>query len=1175
MGGFSKILQKSEEYLSVKRSFERRELPMGIIGLPAVCKANYISALCEDEGKKALVLCADEPSALKLCDDFNVFSSGALYFPVRDLNFRSSDSSSKEYEQQRIGVLSKILSGEYKYIVCSVQAAMQFTVPGSELKRRSVHLSTGAEIEEAQLVLALTLAGYVRAEQVDGVGQFSLRGGIVDFFPPGRSDPVRTEFWGDTVDSLTAFDLETQRRTDVLDEVLITPAGEVLFENDDVLREKLESFLSGIKGRGASKIRETISEDITRLKNGIRLSCLDRYLPLAYEKAETVFDYTKGDLLFVCESSGVKQKAESSLKLLYEDIKAMTVDGFLTKGIDRFALTTAELFSLYESRGAVFADNLARGSFDIPVKSLVSVSAAVNSGWDGTLSYLLEDIEPYLRRGFTCVVAAGTEKNSKELAFDLGTEGVEAHYYPVIPAEFSPKSVNVISGSVGSGFGYPNAEFELFSLSRKATAVKRKIKKRFSGGKGIASLEELSRGDYVVHSVYGIGIFDGIKSMKVESATKDFIKINYRGNDVLYVPVTQLDLVSKYISPKDTDRAVKLNRLGSDEWKKTKSKVRAAVGDMAAKLTELYSKRLSAKGFAFSQDIDMQNDFERRFEFEETDDQLVAINEIKKDMERQSPMDRLLCGDVGFGKTEVALRAAFKCVADGKQCAVLVPTTILAFQHYQTIKKRFDGFPLEVEMLSRFRSTSERTKIKKRLKSGGIDLVVGTHSIIARGVEFKDLGLLIVDEEQRFGVAQKEKLKEKFPGVDVLTLSATPIPRTLNMAMTGIRDMSVLEMPPLDRHPVQTYVVPQDMDVLCEAIERELRRGGQVYYLHNRTGTIEKTAAELRERLPQARVGIGHGKMGEEELSEVWRQLLEGEIDVLVCTTIIETGVDVPNANTLIIENADRLGLAQLHQIRGRVGRSARRAFAYLTYNPGKQLSPEAERRLSAIREYTEFGSGFRIAMRDLEIRGAGNVLGAQQHGHMEAVGYDMYLKLLSEAVESSKAGGTDVPMDEDAECLIDIAVDAHIPESYIDSVKNRLFMYKRIACVKTKEDAQDVIDELIDRFGEPPKTVLGLIDIALIRNRCISLGIYEISQRGAVLLVYLRKIEPLSLAMLSKLMRGRVMVSAAKTKPYLSVKLSDRTATRTLDEVLKILESAKNAEKKNAEGETKENSGE
>ena len=1166
MSGFTKILQKSGEYLAVKKSIEERRLPIGVIGLSSACKAHYISSLCEQTGKKALVLCPDEASALKAVQDLSAFSSGALFYPARDFHFRSSDSSSKEYEQQRIGVLSKMLSGNYSFIVCSVEAAMQLTVPRDELSRRSILVRTGDDLEESALVNALSVAGYVRAEQVDGEGQFSLRGGIIDFFPPGREEPVRIEFWGDSVDSISSFELESQRRTDTLDEVLVTPSAEVLFDSEEVLLEKIKTFISHIRGKGAQKIKATLSDDVAKIENGIRLSCLDRYLPLAYEKQETIFDYAENCLLFVSESAAVKLKAESSTKLLLEDIKAMVEDGWLTKGLDKFMLTVPELFSLYERRGAVFADDLARGSFDVPVKELVSVSASINSGWDGTLSFLLEDLEPFLKRKFTVVVMAGTEKSAKELAYDLETEGVKAHYYPIVPAEFPEGSVSVLSGFVSAGFGYQPLAFELFSISRKNSVSSRKIKKRFSGGKGIASLEELSRGDYVVHAVHGIGIFDGIKTMKVEGRIKDFIKINFRGNDVLYVPVTQLDLISKYISPKDTDRAVKLNRLGSDEWKKTKSRVRSAVKDMAAELTKIYAQRLGAKGFAFSEDFDMQNDFERRFEFEETDDQLIAVDEIKNDMQKPYPMDRLLCGDVGFGKTEVALRAAFKCVADGKQCAVLVPTTILAFQHYQTIKKRFDGFPVEIEMLSRFRSVSERNKIKKALKSGSIDLIVGTHSIISRGVEFKDLGLLIVDEEQRFGVAQKEKLKEKFPLVDVLTLSATPIPRTLNMAMTGIRDMSVLEMPPSDRHPVQTYVIPHDTELICEAIERELRRGGQVYYLHNRTETIDRTAAKLKERLPDARIGIGHGKMSEEELSEVWRQLLEGEIDILVCTTIIETGVDVPNANTLIIENADRLGLAQLHQIRGRVGRSARRAFAYLTYNPQKQLSPEAERRLSAIREYTEFGSGFRIALRDLEIRGAGNVLGAQQHGHMEAVGYDMYLKLLSEAVENQKSEENRPDTEEENECLIDIAVDAHIPEDYIESVKNRLFMYKRIACVKNKDDAQDVIDEFIDRFGEPPQSVLGLIEIALIRNRCSNLGIYEISQRNDILLIFMQKIDPLSIAMLSKLMRGRVMVSAGKTKPYLSVKLSKFTALETLDEVLKILEAAKAQTEETAE---------
>ncbi|MEG1436668.1 MAG: transcription-repair coupling factor, partial [Oscillospiraceae bacterium] len=579
-----------------------------------------------------------------------------------------------------------------------------------------------------------------------------------------------------------------------------------------------------------------------------------------------------------------------------------------------------------------------------------------------------------------------------------------------------------------------------------------------------------------------------------------YIKIKYAKNDVLYVPVTQLDTVAKYIGPREESRTVKLNRIGGKEWEKAKSKVRGAVKDMAKELIELYSKRIKAEGFAFSPDIDMQNDFERRFPYDETDDQLRCIDEIKRDMEKPYPMDRLLCGDVGFGKTEVALRAAFKCIADGKQCAILVPTTILAFQHYQTILKRFEEFPVEPEMISRFRTPAQQKKITDGLRRGSVDLVVGTHRLISKDIKFHDLGLLIIDEEQRFGVAQKEKLKEMFPNVDVLTLSATPIPRTLNMAMTGIRDMSIIEEAPQDRHPVQSYVLEYDEGVVTYAIEKELRRGGQVYYMHNKVETIEKVAKKLSELLPEARVAVAHGRMSEEELSDVWRRLIEAEIDVLVCTTIIETGVDVPNVNTLIIENSDALGLAQLHQIRGRIGRSSRRASAYFTFTRGKEISEIATRRLSAIREYTEFGSGFKIAMRDLELRGAGNVLGAQQHGHMEAVGYDMYIKLLSEAVDEEKE---QKPKKEQKDCLIDVQIDAHIPDDYIISVPQRLAIYRRIAGIRTNDDAMDVTDELIDRFGEPPESVLGLIEVSLLRNTAAQLGIYEIGQRGDNLLLY------------------------------------------------------------------------
>jgi transcription-repair coupling factor (superfamily II helicase) len=723
-------------------------------------------------------------------------------------------------------------------------------------------------------------------------------------------------------------------------------------------------------------------------------------------------------------------------------------------------------------------------------------------------------------------------KAAASLSGDLNEEGIQSLFLPDFPDEFLPERVYVLPGNLSAGFEYPQEKFTLITYgSRGATASKAKRK----GNKNaFNNLEELHRGDYIVHEKHGIGVFEGITKLEAGGTVKDYIKIKYDKGDILYIPVTQLDQVSKYIGANSETAHVKLNKLGGTDWQKTRSRVRSAVKDMAQELIELYSKRQQIKGFAFSPDIDMQNDFERRFEFEETADQLRCIEEIKSDMEKSFPMDRLLCGDVGFGKTEVALRGAFKCVADGKQCAILVPTTILALQHFQTIQKRFEGFPIESAMLSRFCSPSEISRTLKNIRRGSVDIVVGTHRLISKDIEFKDLGLIIVDEEQRFGVAQKEKLKELFPAVDVLTLTATPIPRTLNMAMSGIRDMSIIEEAPQDRYPVQTYVIEHNMDVLAQAMSSELRRGGQVYYLHNRIESIEKAAARVKEYMPNARVAIAHGRMSEDDLSDVWRSLLEGETDILVCTTIIETGIDVPNVNTLIIEDADKMGLAQLYQIRGRVGRSSRRASAYLTFTRGKQLTEIADRRLSAIREFTEFGSGFKIAMRDLELRGAGNILGAQQHGHMEAVGYDMYLKLLSQAISEEKGEKPEKP---ERECLIDLPIDAHIPEDYIVSVPHKLSMYRRIADIRTKEDADDVIDELIDRFGEPPQSVMGLVTVSLLRGTAVNQGVYEIGRSNDRLLLYIEDLNMAKITRLAQKMHGRITISA-KGRPHISVKL-------------------------------------
>ncbi len=1132
MNCYSQTAKTIPEFMSLANAIRKTRLPCGVTGLSHIHKAHVIASMCMCLMQKAIVVVPDEATATRMRQDLEGFGVNALHYPARDFSFRTLETVSREYEHARLKVLDKMLSGSYDAVVLSAEASMQLTVPPAMLMNSSFAIESGGDYDTDELMFRLVKCGYTRSEQVDGAGQFALRGGILDFFPPDSKMPCRIEFWGDTVDSISFFDPETQRRTDSVDEIRITPAREILCSSE-ILTALIEKHIAENKIKGEAL--KNLNDDIAKMNDGIRLSSLDKYLPLIYPDCCSIFDYAQDAMLFVCESFAVKDKFSSASTLLLETVKGLFQDGILCKGLDCYGIRLQDLFYYYEDMGAVYLDNLPRGSFDTPVKELITFTAKQISPWNGTLSAVVDNLNAVRQRlGHSCAVLAGTDKAAKTLAEDLENEGIPALFCPVPPAEFPQKTVCVLPGGFSAGFEYPNAKFTLITY-RARTVTKNRVASTKRGKNAFNNLDELHRGEYVVHSAHGIGIFEGIQTLEASGTTKDYIKIRYDKGDNLYVPVTQLDQVSKYIGPKSDDKPLKLNKLGGKDWQKTRSRVKSAVKDMAKELIELYSKRISLKGHAFSQDIDMQNDFERRFEFVETDDQLRCIHEIKKDMEKPYPMDRLLCGDVGFGKTEVALRAVFKCIADGKQCAILVPTTILALQHYQTILRRFEGFPIEAGMLSRFCTKKEIEKTLNGLRRGSVDVVVGTHRIISKDVQFRDLGLIIVDEEQRFGVAQKEKLKQNFPTVDVLTLTATPIPRTLNMAMTGIRDMSVLEEAPQDRLPVQTYVIEHNMPVLVQAMEQELRRGGQVYYLYNRVEDIEKKAAEIKAMIPDANVGIGHGKMTEDELSEVWRRLLEGEIDILVCTTIIETGVDVPNANTLIIENADRMGLAQLHQIRGRVGRSSRRASAYFTFTRGKQLSEIATRRLDSIREFTEFGSGFHIAMRDLELRGAGNVLGANQHGHMETVGYEMYVKLLEQAISEEKGEKSDVP---EKDCVIDLPIDAHIPDDYIESVPQRLQIYRRIADIRNDDDASDVIDELVDRFGDPPPCVEGLIRIALLRGKAASHDIYEITMQGDKIIFKINSLNMETVARTSAHFKGRFVVSAGGGKPHISVRL-------------------------------------
>ena len=1151
----AEALNTLHEYRTLEAAVESFKLPVSVTGLSNIHKAHIIYALSLKTKKKSLVIAADEQEASRLTEDLNTLFGGGVYFyPTRDFTLRSVEGVSREYEHERLKILGRMATLDYNAVIACADAAMQLTIPLSEYQKRSLEIRLGSELSTDKAVKTLVSGGYKRCAQVDGRGQFALRGGILDFFPPYAQNPVRVEFWGDEPDSISYFDAESQRRTEKAESVLITPATEVHFESDDMLIEAIEGFISSLKGRGAAKPLAGFERDLEQLRAGVSPASVDRYLPICYKSTASLVDYAAQDLLFVSESARVRERAKNTLWQHGEDVISLFEDGVLCKGLDRYYYDWPQLTSHFEKAGAIYLDAFAHSSFDTVVRSSIHFNARQLSVWGGGIKLLTEDLIAALSGGGSAIVMAGTPRTCETLMHDLTAEGISAFLGKGNESKPVSGSVLILPGKLSAGFEYPQLKLTLITYGGNAGSTNRlRTSKHHKAGERIRSLAELTVGNYVVHSAHGIGIFEGIHKLDVQGIVKDYIKIRYAAKDTLYVPVTQLDLVSKYIGARD-DGTVRLNKMGGAEWQKAKSRVRSAVKDMAKELIALYAARQQVVGISFAPDDDMQSDFEERFEFDETDDQLRCVEEIKGDMEKPYPMDRLLCGDVGFGKTEVALRAAFKCIADGRQCAILVPTTILAWQHYQTMSKRFEGFPIKNELLSRFRNSKQQEEILRKLANGRLDIVVGTHRLVQKDVRFKNLGLVIVDEEQRFGVAQKEKLKELFKNVDVLTLSATPIPRTLNMALSGIRDMSVIDEAPQDRHPVQTYVLEHEWSIITDAIKKELRRGGQVFYLHNRVESIESCAQKINSFVPDARIGVAHGKMDEEELSRVWGKLVNNEIDVLICTTIIETGVDVPNCNTLIIEDADRMGLSQLHQIRGRVGRSARRAFAYFTFKRGKALSDIATKRLSAIREFTEFGAGFQIALRDLEIRGAGNILGAQQHGHLEAVGYDMYLKLLNDAVLEEKG---EKPM-QTADCMIDIQISAHIPETYIENSNQRLETYRRIADIHNDEDASDVIDELIDRYGDLPQAVKSLVDVALLRNTAAGFLIREISQRENLILLYTGgAIDFKAVSALVSKLKGRVMVNAGQ-KPYISVKFSPpNTPIDTIRETLAALKSA------------------
>ncbi len=1131
------------EYRSLLAAIDNGACPAAFSGLSAVHRAHFAAGIRQELGRPVVVVCADEGEAERMARDLAALSGEAVRtLSAREFTFHNAAVVSRQYEHRRLSTLRALAAGECPLLVCTVESILQRTIPKTLLTQAAQVVRMGERHDLGELAGTLAAAGYTRCEQVEGVGQFALRGGILDFFSPAHPKPVRVEFFGDEIDAMGLFDPDTQRRIENLGAAEILPAAEVLPQftpgGYGGLLDGLDRLISQAKRRkGSETLVQTLEEDRERLSASTAFPAMDRYIALIYPVMATAADYFPEDAVVVLsESPRVAERGKSYLWQLGEDAKALMERGELAGELADFARTFEELTEVLADWPVCYLDAFTSSRYPQRPRTLLNLLTKQLPSYGASLETAVSDLAHYVSDGFRTVVLVSSEQRALNLQALLREQKMTtAVDFQLHELPGYGKAVIAVGG-LTAGMEYPVGRFAVLTEGQSLLGKKRRSKPVTNRQK-LGSYADLSPGDLVVHEHHGVGRFLEMTKMTVDGVQKDYVKIAYAGADVLYVPATQLDLVSKYIgSGEDAQETRKLSRLGGTDWEKAKTRAKKAVKDLAKGLIQLYAERQRQPGFAFSPDSPWMKEFEDEFEYAETDDQLRCIAEIKQDMEQARPMDRLLCGDVGYGKTEVAFRAIMKCVLDGKQAAILVPTTVLARQHYLTAKQRFAKYPVEIDVVSRFRTQAQMKDTLRRLEQGGIDLLIGTHRLFQKDVKFKDLGLLVIDEEQRFGVQHKEKLKELSKQVDVLTLSATPIPRTLNMALSGIRDMSTLEEPPMDRQPVQTYVLEHDWGVLSDAMRRELERGGQVYYLHNRVETITRTAARIKEMLGEdAAVAVAHGKMSQEELNDVMTRMSDGEVDVLVCTTIIETGIDIANANTLIIEDADHMGLAQLHQIRGRVGRSTRRAYAYLTYRRGKVLTEVASKRLGAIREFAEFGSGFKIAMRDLEIRGAGNVLGPEQSGFLLSVGYDMYLKLLEEAVLEERGEKPERP----TECAADLSVAASIPDRYVPSPEQRMDLYRRIAAIRSEADADDVMDELIDRYGDPPRTVNNLISVALLRADAARNGISQIDQKGANLNFYLDQFDLQRVSALCGLekYRSRLLFSAGE-RPYLALRL-------------------------------------
>ncbi len=1114
------------EYEQIQKAILKGE-SLSVIGCVDSQKLHMVYGLGEEFPQKIIATYSDL-RAKEICEDAALYDKNVRYYPAKDLIFYQADIHGNELVSQRVRCLRSIMQDEAVTIVTTFESLMTPQIPPNVLRDSVVTIEKGGLVDTGALSVRLTAMGYEKTSQVEAPGQFSIRGGIIDVFDLTEENPYRIELWGEETESIRSFDILSQRSLEGLQKVSIYPAAEMILTADRIAQgmERMEAeagkaeacFRESFQTEEAHRIRVMMRELSELLTESASVDAagflnLESYIRYFYPEAASMLGlFDKKKLLLVLdEPARIREHADAVELEFRESMMHRAEKGYLLPQQMNLLSSVEETFAKLPQYGVMALSTMEFKNVPMKFEHKYSVMVRSVASYNNSFEALVKDLEQYHKKGFRVMLFSTSRTRAKRLAEDLRERELNAWYAEELDKELKRGEIASVSGTVRRGFEYPELQFVVLSENDIFTShkTKKRYKKTYEGQK-IRSFSDLKAGDYVVHENHGLGIYRGIEKIEMDKVTKDYMKIEYGGGGILYVLATGLDAIQKYASA-DAAKTPRLNKLGTTEWERTKSRVRGAVAQVAQDLVELYAKRQQKEGHVYGADTVWQREFEELFPYEETQDQLDAIEAVKKDMESPKIMDRLICGDVGYGKTEIAIRAAFKAVQENKQVVYLVPTTILAQQHYNTFVQRMKEFPVRVELLSRFRSPAQQKKTIEALKTGMADIVIGTHRVLSSDVKFKDLGLLIVDEEQRFGVTHKEKIKRLKDIVDVMTLTATPIPRTMHMSLIGIRDMSVLEEAPNERLPIQTYVMEYNEEMVREAVVRELSRGGQVYYVYNRVHNISDITDQLRKLVPEANIAFAHGQMREAELERIMFDFINGEIDVLVSTTIIETGMDISNVNTMIIHDSDTMGLAQLYQLRGRVGRSNRTAYAFLMYRRDKLLKEVAEKRLQAIREFTELGSGIKIAMRDLEIRGAGNLLGAEQHGHMEAVGYDLYCKMLSEAVGRLKGQKERA----DFQTTIDLAADAYIPPSYIVNEVQKLDIYKRIAAIENEEQAEDMRDELRDRFGKVPKSAQNLMRISLIRTSAHRLYITELKGEAGRLCMTMLPQAPVNVAKL------------------------------------------------------------